>query len=163
MIIPTNTNRASRLLHSTVWVYCWLFLFFCPLVWWYVLCLLYELDMAKCIQAEHCNMLIKLAQTHQRSWLLLGYFHTTIHNGKRQYNKALGSWTVHSLGTGPERDAEDQSRDRRRRCSQKSWRGEKFSFKNDGISGWTLKRLDSLLVFLASTADTTKVFKYTLE
>jgi len=47
--------------------------------------------MAKCMQTEECNMVIKLAQHIKGPGFLQHHFQFTIHNGKSQYNKGLGS------------------------------------------------------------------------
>ncbi len=47
--------------------------------------------MAKCMQTEECNMVIKLAQHIKGPGFLQNQSQITIHNGKSQYNKGLGS------------------------------------------------------------------------
>ncbi len=47
--------------------------------------------MAKSMQTEECNMVIKLAQHIKGPGFLQRQSQITIHNGKSQYNKGLGS------------------------------------------------------------------------
>lgn len=47
--------------------------------------------MAKCMQTGECNMVIKLAQHIKGPGFLQHQSQITIHNGKSQYNKGLGS------------------------------------------------------------------------
>ncbi len=54
----------------------------------------YEVHMAKCMQTEECNMVIKLAQHIKGPGILQNQSQITIHNGKSQYNKDLAAWAM---------------------------------------------------------------------
>lgn len=103
-----------------------------PLVWRYVLCLLLWDGYDKVHASRTVQYVNQISTTHQRSWLLLGYFHSTIHNGKRQYNKALGSRSAHSLGRQPERETVHYGGKIRQHFSWNPDK-EKYAFQNGGI------------------------------